>query len=150
LSAGRLDRRGFLIGALGAGAAVAFAGLRPWRALVEIRTPPLPARLTALLDHRRSAAAVGREYLSRAAGEGTEPGALAEAIAAELAGGRAAAEVASETELRVLLAEAIRRDFEAERVVSLRRWVVSRTEARLCALAAVGAKEGRRAATARS
>jgi hypothetical protein len=114
---------------------VAVAPLRPWRALVRVSTPPLAVRLADLLEHRESAIAVGREYMAVSKTERTTEALLAELTAA-LPGGADAAKHASQAELRGMLAARIRRDFEDDVTVSLRGWIVSRTEGRLCALAA--------------
>lgn len=135
MSAGRIDRRRFLQAGLGAGAVLAVAGMRPWRVLIESTRAPLAERLTALLEHRASAGVVGGEYLRNAAGEKTE-GALLEGLVSGISGGRRAAERASGAELGELVAAAVERDFAEEDTVRLQGWIVSRTEARLCALAA--------------
>ncbi len=88
---------------------------------------PTAARLAALAGPPESARAVGAEYL-RSTPEERDPALLAQRLASGLAPG---------APLRPQLARRIRADFEQERVVSLRGWVVSRTEARLCALAAL-------------
>jgi hypothetical protein len=130
------SRRRFLQAALGAGFAVALVPLRPWRALIEFTTPPLGLRLIELLEHRGSARVVGREYLRGTSGEAS-PRDLVDAIASDLPGGREAASAASRPELQQMLAARVRKDFADELTVNLRGWIVSRTEARLCALAAL-------------
>jgi hypothetical protein len=127
----RTSRRRFLLGVVAVGVPVAVAPLRPWRALVRVSTPPL----ADLLEHRESAIAVGREYMAVSKTERTTEALLAELTAA-LPGGADAAKHASQAELRGMLAARIRRDFEDDVTVSLRGWIVSRTEGRLCALAA--------------
>ena len=126
---------------LAGGVAVAVAGLKPWRALIEITAPPLPGRLAALLGHRRSAGVVGREYLRVADAERTAEE-LLDRLVAGLPGGREAVEPASRSELHELVVAAIDRDFADERTVRLRGWIVSRTEARLCALVATRRSNG--------
>ena len=132
----RTSRRRFLQAAFGAGFAAALVPLRPWRALIELTTPPLGLRLTELLEHRGSARVVGREYLRGASG-GLSARDLVDAITSGLPGGREAASAASRSELQQLLAARVRKDFEDELTVNLRGWIVSRTEARLCALTAL-------------
>lgn len=140
------NRRRFLQLTLGAGFALALAPLRPWRALVEITTPPLGVRLTGLLEHRRSARIVGREYLLRRTSDDGSARALVEAITSGLPGGRDAASAASRSELQELLAARVEKDFDDELTVNLRGWIVSRTEARLCALAALEEQTAARSA----
>jgi hypothetical protein len=118
------------------GFAAAFLPLRPWRALIEVTTPPLGVRLTELLGRRDSARVVGREYLRSTSG-GLSSRELVDAITSELPGGREAASAASRSELHEMLAARVRKDFEDELTVNLRGWIVSRTEARLCALTAL-------------
>jgi len=138
MSAGlRTSRRRFLLGALGVGLPLLLAPLRPWRMLVEVVGPASPgARLAGLLQHRESARIIGLEYLRSAAEEATVP-TLVGSIASALPGGRGALDTAGEDELRELVTVLIRRDFEEERTVTLQGWIVSRTEAQLCALAAL-------------
>jgi hypothetical protein len=85
--------------------------------------------LRKLVPHRESAADLGRAYLETAAAEGSAMR-LASLIigGTSVAPGREAARVASN----------IRADFAAGRVVTVRGWIVSRTEARLFALCAIG------------
>ena len=82
----RMGRRRFLYAALGAGSAVALAGLRPWRALIETSNQSLAARLGALLRHRESAREVGGEYLRaiRPGGGRNRARVIAAEIAADL------------------------------------------------------------------
>jgi hypothetical protein len=130
------SRRGFLQTALGAGFAAAMLPLRPWRALIELTTPRLGLRLTELLEHRGSARVVGREYLRGTSGNPSARD-LVDAISSGLPGGREAASAASRSELQEMLAARVRKDFDEELTVNLRGWIVSRTEARLCALTAL-------------
>jgi hypothetical protein len=138
-------RRRFILGSLGAGSALTFVLLRPWRALVEVTTPPLTARLTGLLEHPRSARVVGLEYLRGRSSEASS-GVLLRAIVQGLPGGQARAKAASRSELQELVATRVRRDFDDELTVNLRGWIVSRTEARLCALVALQRGAGGRSA----
>jgi hypothetical protein len=94
-------------------------------------------RLADLFRQPDSARVVGLEYLRVAPTERTTE-ALVAAIAADLPGGTAALDDPIDPEhLRDLLQERIRQDFADETVVELRRWIVSRTEARLCAIVAL-------------
>ena len=88
-----------------------------------------------LLADRESAAAVGRAYLDAVPGE-ADSRVLVRRVAATL--GQRGRTVADD-ELRLLLALRIDRDFAEERVVTVRGWVLSVTESRLCALCALRA-----------
>ena len=141
MSRAGMDRRRFLQMALGAGGVVAVAGLRPWRALVRVTNQSLGARFAGLLSQPASAGLVGREYLHQPAAERNVQ-TLVDAIAERLPGGGDAAAGATASELRELVASAVSRDFDEGVVVRLQGWVVSRTEARLCALAAAQGHSG--------
>jgi hypothetical protein len=130
---GRITRRRFVATVIGIGASGLAIGTRPWRALVAFAPVTMAERLAGLLTHRESARVVGRAYLDRVPGESTASG-LVERITAGLPGGWRTARDASDAELRALLAESIRSDFEEDRVVDVDGWVLSPTEARLYAL----------------
>ncbi|MDQ4035942.1 MAG: hypothetical protein M3153_08430 [Chloroflexota bacterium] len=85
--------------------------------------------LRELIVHRESAALLGRAYLAATPGE-ADTSRLAWLIlgAPGVPTGREAARVASR----------MRADFDAGRVVTVEGWIVSTTEARLCALCAIG------------
>ena len=87
-------------------------------------------------DHVESAAAVGREYL-RLVPEERDGARLRQRILADcretMAAGR------PPRRLRAAVMARQRLDFEAGRTVRIEGWVLSRTEARLCGLAALGA-----------
>jgi hypothetical protein len=112
------------------------ATLRPWRAVVTFAPSTAEQRLAGLFAHRESARAVGRAYLSAGARAASVP-ALVASIAAELPRGRATLRQASDDELRGLLSARIRADFETDRTVDVHGWLLSSTEARLYALAAL-------------
>lgn len=134
-----LTRRAFVGALLAAGAAL--APLRPWRVLVEpeLRTPA--ARLRRLLRDPVGARAIGAEYVRTRPGEATAA-ALVDAIAQSIPGGRSVLAAASDRALRALLAERSRCDFAEGKTVILRRWILSKTEARLCGLASVSRGQG--------
>lgn len=133
--------RGAFVGAvLGAGAA--FAPLRPWRVLVERERRTAAARLLRLLHDPLGARAIGAEYMRTRPREATAA-ALLNAIAQSVPGGLGLLENASDRALRALLAERTRSDFAEGKTVVLRRWILSETEARLCALASVSRGRGR-------
>jgi hypothetical protein len=138
--------RGGLVGALLA-AGAALVPLRPWRVLVELEPRAPAARLPRLLRDPVAARAIGAEYLRTRPGEATAA-ALVDAMAQSLPGGRSVLTSASDRALRSLLAERSRADFTEGKTVILRRWILSETEARLCALASIrrdarGAGDGR-------
>jgi hypothetical protein len=91
--------------------------------------------LTAWLRHARSAAVVGREYLKIAPRE-ADAAVLRHLIgddrAMAAATGRASARA-----MREHLRTRARQDFEDGRIVTLQGWILSVTEARLCALVAL-------------
>jgi hypothetical protein len=127
----------------------ALAPLRPWRVLVETEPRTAAARLRRLLHDPLGARAIGAEYLRTRPHEATAA-ALSNAIAQSVPGGLSVLASASDRALRALLAERTRSDFAEGKTVMLRRWILSETEARLCALASVrhdarGAGAGRRA-----
>jgi hypothetical protein len=85
--------------------------------------------LRELVPHRESAARLGRAYLRTATDEAsaTRLASLVLGRTAVAPGGEAAR-----------VASNIRADFSAGRVVTVEGWIVSRTEARLCALCVIG------------
>jgi hypothetical protein len=132
---GDTSRRRFLLGACAVAVPVALAPLKPWRAIVEVtgaRTPA--ARLAGLLAHRDSARSLGRAALAALPGATTPP-ALAAAVLADLPGDAATLAAASDHDLRALVAARVREDFDSGDTVQVDGWILSCTEARLCALA---------------
>jgi hypothetical protein len=132
----RWSRREFLLLAATLG-----APLLPWRARLgasrDVSGAPTDRarRLAGLLRHRVSARVIGAAYLELVPSEaGMAP--LVDGILAGLEGGAGALQL-SECELRRRLAHQVAKDFEADAAVCLKGWVVARTEARLCALAAL-------------
>ena len=93
-------------------------------------------RLVGSLRNRASAAAVGREYLKTAPSEASLVRLLG--YLGRAPDGRAqAAGILDRDRLRADIAAREKQDFEERNVVVLRGWILSRTEARLCALAAL-------------
>ena len=119
-----IGRRTLLQSGLLAPLALGIAGLTPRRAGAQGPA----ARLVGIFRHQESARAVGRAYL-RLAPEEADPARLLALIHP----GDAAA--LAEAELRRAVAARQREDFACRRTVLLDGWVLSRTEARLCALA---------------
>jgi hypothetical protein len=132
----RVGRRRFLLVALGAGLPLGLAPFRPWHLVVAFDRREPAARLARLLRGRDSARAIGREYL-RSLPRAASASVLVNAIALGLPGGHSTLGAVGDAELRALLAERSRADFGEDRTVRLRGWLLSETEARLCALAAL-------------
>jgi hypothetical protein len=133
-----IERRAFL---RGAGAASALGLAAP--ALLALfagcgRESPLARFLSGFFADPDGARAVGREYLEISPDEPD-----ADAVLERLAGARRReweALAASDPERLVqALRHQHRDDFAHERVVAIRGWVLSETEARLCAMAALSA-----------
>jgi hypothetical protein len=127
-----ITRRRLLAAAGGLAVPLALAPLRPWSALVDIAPTSRAARLAGLLADQESAAAVGRAYLDSVPAE-ADSRVLVERLSASLGKGR----TLGDDELRRLLARRIDRDFADERVATVKGWVLSVTELRLCALCAL-------------
>jgi hypothetical protein len=129
------SRRGFL---KSAASLALLALMRPRELLAGTAAaePPFEARLVALLRRRDSAAEIGRAYL-RSGDEPADASAMAAAIArdAGIEPGEAAAR--DPLRLRRALALRTRRDFAEGRTVRVEGWILSRTEARLYAIASL-------------
>lgn len=96
---------------------------------------PLSAKLASFYVHKQSAAVIGREYLRDHVAENA-PAALVELICASCESSRPLANL-SEADLHRTLLRQQKLDFERGHVVKVRGCVLSCTEARLCALAAL-------------
>ena len=130
-------RRQFLALGAGAGVAALAVAFRPWNALVASASPPSTAqRLAGLFADPRSARLIGREYLRGAPGEASA-GRLVELIAGDVPGGQSALAAAPDPGLHAFLGARIVDDFARGETAELQGWVLSVTEARLCALTAV-------------
>ena len=133
--------RRLVLSMLAAGSLVPLLGARRLLAAVPRAwpAPPLAARLAALFSAPESAAILGRAYLAEAPAEADPDGLVArilpESSARELA-------ALDGERLRALVAERQRGDFAAGRTVALDGWILSRTELRLCALAALSRPVG--------
>jgi hypothetical protein len=130
----RLGRRTFLLGAGGLAASLVWRSVGSWPFLGA--TPSRSERLAGFLKHERGARSVGREYL-RAVPAEASPRVLTVRVGERLPGGLGAVDAASDGRLRELLLRAAEEDFQDLRTVELHGWVLARTEARLCALAAL-------------
>jgi len=135
-----MTRRNFLR-ALGFLSAFSLPG--PARALAkpgESRVPgPLGSKLAKFFINRESATIVGREYLRRAPRE-ADVRLLVDLICSSEKGRRAELAKADMEKLRELLLQQQRQDFEEGRIVNVQGWILSETEARLCAVAALDHK----------
>jgi hypothetical protein len=132
-----LPRRQFLLLALGLAGSVAAGSKLPRVAEGWLRREHLlRAKLTALFIHQESAQAIGRAYLERYPQE-ADIRRLEDQIAQGIAGGRTLLAATSKQEMSKLLSDRVRQDFETEHVVKVQGWILSITEARLCALTAL-------------
>jgi hypothetical protein len=104
------------------------------QALQRAQQTRLPMRLAGLLTHIESAKVVGAAYLQQRAHE-ADVRLLLDQITSSPAAGDIALFGGPDRQLHQLLDRMIREDFGADRVVNLRGWILSETEARLCALA---------------
>jgi hypothetical protein len=86
--------------------------------------------LTSIMQHRRSAAVIGRSYLRTFPADAS----LNRLLAGLAADGLAKVWLGSPMRLRAAVAHRIRSDFLHRRTVKIDGWVLSLTEARLCAL----------------
>jgi len=116
----------------------AFGLTRPICALAKpcesIQLSPLASRLASYFSCKESAAQVGREYLRCVPGE-VDVSRLIDLICSFQEERRAELADADKAKLRGLLLLQQRQDFEKGRIVHVRGWILSETEARLCALA---------------
>jgi hypothetical protein len=94
----------------------------------------LPARLATLLAHSESAKVIGAEYLLKYPQE-AHVDTLLDQIDARITSSDVGLFSTADQRLRKQLDGVVRADFAADRIVKLRGWVLSATEARLCALA---------------
>jgi hypothetical protein len=120
-------------GALGA---LGLSQLRPWRSLVAWVEPTEAARLAGVLTRTDSAKVVGQAYLDAVPEEASLP-LLVDLISQGIPGGRRTIRGESSDRLRGLLVDRIGVDFEQGHVLSVRGWLLSRTEVRLYSLVAL-------------
>jgi len=129
-----ISRRAAIKFAVAAGVAVFVQSQLPGAAVLpRAQQALLPTRLTALLAHPASAKVIGGEYLLHYPQEAAVD-TLLDKIAAPIVASEAGL-FTTDQQLREQLDGAVRADFAADRIVKLRGWVLSATEARLCALA---------------
>jgi hypothetical protein len=130
-------RRVFLLGTIGAG--VSLMQWSPWSWPFLAPDNDLSAeRLVDVLAHRETAAALGGEYLRLVPGE-ADAGVLRILIVRSLSGSTRSIERPSKERLREWVRRTSIDDFEQEHTFKLDGWILARTEARLCALAAASA-----------
>jgi hypothetical protein len=138
-----MSRRKFLL--LGAGIGIGGPLLAPhsltWVASTwQDKGNTLQSRLLALFHHQPSARVIGNTYLQQFPQEANIR-VLLKHIVADFSGGFSHSDdrlsSAADRELMGSLQRRIRRDFSEEKVVKLQGWILSATEARLCALAAL-------------
>jgi hypothetical protein len=97
---------------------------------------PAASKLADVWARRDSAAIVGREYLRHVPGE-ADVAVLLGLIGSTWPGGGAELRDSSTEKLRDSLRQQQREDFEHGRVVNVGGWILSVTEARVCALTAI-------------
>jgi hypothetical protein len=112
----------------------AMAALLALPALFVARKANAHTALLSALADRRAAAMVGRLALDAAPSPGN-----ADAIADGIWSRLAMEQTGDVAAIRARLSAVIRDDFATERTIRLDGWLVSETEARLCALAAMSA-----------
>jgi hypothetical protein len=131
-----VHRRNFLRIVLSVGTLVSTGQLK--HHLVTTASPStddlLTLKLTDFYSDKESARIVGLEYLRTVPTE-RDAGELAKLICSPLDHDQILR--ASTVEIKALLRHQQREDFENERIVKVNGWILSQTEARLCALAAL-------------
>jgi hypothetical protein len=131
-----LHRRQFLLLALGVAGSVAASSKLSGAAEGWLSQGSLRAKLTALFIHQESAQAIGHAYLQSNPREANIR-TLENQIAQGIAGGYTLLATTSKPEVSKLLTDRIRQDFATDQVVKVQGWILSITEARLCALTAL-------------
>lgn len=132
----RIDRRAFFVTALGLAATTLAARFGPKREAIDDDTPTDAERLVRAFSCPESAAELGRAYLATAPRE-RSPAVLVDSIAANLPAGHMVLRTGDDKQLKSLLARRLKEDFTAGNTVTVDGWIISKTEARLCALAAL-------------
>lgn len=131
-----IGRRGFVVTALGLAATTLTARFGSTRQVMDHDTATDAERLVRSFSSPESAAELGRAYLATASRE-SSPALLVDRIAAGLPNGYKVLRMADDGQLKSLLARRLKEDFMAGNTVTVDGWVISQTEARLCALAAL-------------
>lgn len=132
----RIGRRGFFATSFGlAAAALATRFDIKLPAVIGDRATDAE-RLVRALSSPESAAQLGRAYLATAPHERSEAR-LVDRITGGLPGGYAGLRTVDDKQLKSCLAQRLSADFATADTVTVDGWVISRTEARLYALAAI-------------
>jgi hypothetical protein len=133
----QIDRRRLLSVLLGTGAAAVVSSLV---SPVTPMAPPLPpqAALLGVLSELDGARSIGIEYLEQFPSEASASQLLTMIVQHRPHVLRTSM---TEAEARIFLQRAVRQDFHHGHTVELNGWVVSQTEARLCALAAMAKQQ---------
>ena len=126
-----IGRRGFVRGAVAVVATASAAGFFRWR-YTRARARHV-LRLGAWVSASQDAQALGRAYFTIQPEEADED-TLLRLLSADL---DVSVLGMDDGELRRVSRERMRRDFEEGKTVSVRGWILSRTELRLCGLAAL-------------
>lgn len=131
----RISRRGFLAAFLSSGALTVVHADRVFSAVVDRRAAEtLAGMLADIVEHKESARVIGFDYLAGHPAERNAAFLVREVF--RWNGGRTPSRQGRARMRREVLRQ-IHDDFETERVVRVRGWILSQTEARLCALAAL-------------
>lgn len=139
-----IRRRELLLGAVGLGALALLRPLASWLPALEGRSGVDAARLAGLLARQECAHVVGREYLRAVPEEGRED-VLVAGIIARFPSEHRDFRTLTDGQLREWMLLAARGDFADGGTVDLHGWVLSVTEARLCALATLRSARSRTA-----
>ncbi len=119
---------------------VVFSLIRPAFALSKLAelgtSQPLAGKLARFFVQKKNAGMVGLEYL-RHVPEEADVDLLIDLICSFEVECREEITKADIRRCRELLVRQVREDFEQDRTVNVRGWILSETEARLCALAAL-------------
>jgi hypothetical protein len=99
----------------------------------ELLTDPLGRRLANLLKEAESASVIGKPYLD-AMPEENDPNVIVSRMAVCHPIIVSKLRTAGETDAKTLLAKMVTEDFYNANIVQLNGWILSKTEARLCAL----------------
>lgn len=114
--------------------------IKPSHALAKAgklsKPDPLCSKLSQFFINKESASVIGREYLRRVPNEANAT-LLVDLISSSSAERRLELTKADTKKLRELLLLQQRQDFEDGRIVKVQGWILSETEVRLCALAAL-------------
>jgi len=111
------------------------ASVRPTQAAEAVTRTAMESRLIDLFSRPDSAARIGRSYLRATPDEADRGKLLAAILDAEPKLGSPRRR--DSRELRRLIAAQCRREFASGRTAQVDGWIIARTEARLCALAAL-------------